>query len=202
MKSKVKEAEPEEEDLTCKWNVAHEYREIRIIADCKACGGEGNLNESNCMRGILDAVSSESNADVVILSHYIETQYFGYSLELLKRMAQVMKELSQMTMRDPYNEYFQKNDDLTTSQKNQQKSTCEKCKRNPQELFPELKKIFTTDIHEFYKHLFKSAKKLSKGPTSYCKPCLKTTESDFVYMFNKLEDLRAFIFYRGYNIVI
>jgi hypothetical protein len=202
MKTKSNQGNVEEEELSCKWNVEHEYREIRIIADCKDCGGEGNLNESNCMKGILEAVSSENNADVVILSHFVETQYFGYSLELIRRMAQVMQELSQLSMREPYKEYFQTNKEMTSSQKSQQKSTCERCKKNPQTLFPGLKQIFTTDIQEFYKNLFKSAKKMNKGPTSFCGPCLKSTESDIVYMFNKLENLRAFIFYRGYNIVI
>ncbi len=201
-RTKAKQTGTEEEEYACKWNVEHVYREIRIIADCKDCGGKGDLNESSCMNGILDAVSAEGNADVVILSHFVEKQYFSYSLELLKRMAQVMQELSQLAIRDPYKEYFLSNDKLSTSQKSQQKSACEKCELNPHGLYPDLKKTFTTDIQEFYKSLFKTAKKLDKGPTFFCGPCLDTTQSDFVYMFNNLEDLREFIFYRGYNIVI
>lgn len=202
MKSKGKTTDVEEEDFTCKWNVEHEYREIRIVTDCKDCGGQGDLGNASCMKGVLDAVSNESNADVVILSHYVERQYFGYSLELLKRMAQVMQELDQLAIRAPYKEYFLKNDKLTSSQKNQQKSACEKCALNPQKLFPNLKRTFTTDVVKFHESFLDFAKKLEKGPTPNCGPCLKTTNSDFLYLFNKMEDLRAFIFYRGYNIVI
>ncbi|UCG68758.1 MAG: hypothetical protein JSV09_13280 [Thermoplasmata archaeon] len=202
MKTKEKEIVEKKEDYSCKWNVEQEYREIRIIADCKECGGKGDLRQSYCLKGILEALSSESNADVAILSHYVERQYFGYSLELLKRMAQIMQELEQLAIRNPYGEYFSASSKLTASQKSQQKSACEKCQLNPKILFLNLKKIFATDILKFHETFIDYTKRLEKKPTPNCGPCLKTTKSDFVYLFNNLEDLRSFIFYRGFNIVI
>ncbi|MEE9150273.1 MAG: hypothetical protein V3U20_00375 [Thermoplasmata archaeon] len=193
-----------EEEFVCKYCLQHDSNKITMIADCKECGGKGeaSLNNQTCLTGILNGLCQEYNVNSVILSHYIETKYADEPMEILRMMVELVHDLEQLSIREPFEEYFANDTSLTSSSKNQQKSACERCELRPERLFNGLKKHFLSDISLFYAELKDHSKQVADNKKGECTECIKTTKSDLVYLFNKLENFRAHVIYKGFQIVI
>lgn len=193
-----------EEEIVCKYRLQHDSNKVTMIADCKECGGGGepNLNNRTCLTGILNGLSQEYNVDSVILSHYTETKYADASMEILRMMVEIVHDLEQMSIREPFKEYFASDEELTSSQKNQQKITCERCGLRPENLFDSLKKHFLGDLNLFYTELNNFSKQVEDNVEDSCAKCMHATKSDLIYLFNKLENFRAYVIYKGFQIVI
>ena len=193
-----------EEDFVCRYRLDYDSNKITMITDCKECGrgGEPSLNNRICLTGVLNGLCQELNVDSVILSHYIETKYAEDSMQMLKMMVEIVHDLDQMSIRNPFEEYFANDSRLTSSIKNQQKSACEKCGLKPEKIFMALKRDFLRNISTFYKHLSKYSKGIDAHKKSECTKCMETTKSDLIYLFNKLENFRAYVIYKGFHIVI
>lgn len=203
MKHKNK-SHPKEEDFVCRYRLDYDSNRITMISDCKECGrgGEPSLNNQICLTGILNGLCQELNVDSVILSHYIETKYAEESMQMLKMMVEIIHDLEQMSIRNPFVEYFANDTQLTSSFKNQQKSACEKCELKPEKVFTRLKKHFLRDISTFYDEFNNYSRGIDAYKKRECAKCIKTTKSDLIYLFNKLENFRAYVIYKGFQIVI
>ena len=197
-----KDSQEQDEQFVCKYHLSHEQNQIAMVADCKECEGEASLNEQACLTGILNGLAKEYNVDSVVLSHYIETKYADDSMQMLMMMVEILHQFEQMSIREPFKEYFADDESLSSSGKNQQKTTCEKCEFKPEMGFSALKKEFLRDISGFYSELQKFSKRVGTNKQEACAPCIKATKSDLIYLFNKLEDFRAFVIYKGFQIVI
>jgi hypothetical protein len=197
-------SQPGDEDFVCRYRLDYDSNRITMISDCKECGRgrEPSLNNQICLTGILNGLCQELNVDSVILSHYIETKYAEESMQMLKMMVEIVHDLEQMSIRNPFVEYFANDSRLTSSFKNQQKSACEKCELKPEKVFTRLKKHFLRDISTFYNELNNFSKQVETYKKSECAKCIKTTKSDLIYLFNKLENFRAYVIYKGFQIVI
>jgi hypothetical protein len=158
--------------------------------------------DSTCLSGILNGLYLEYNVDSVILSHYIETKYTNESIDLLKRMVEIIQDLEQMAIREPYMEYFKNNEELTSQTKNQQKTTCDRCGLRPNKIYGKLKNGFQRDISIFYDDFLKISKEIGTNSNEQCTQCVDATQSDFQYLFDKLESLRSYAIYKGFQIVI
>lgn len=188
--------------FACRYNIKRESNKTKMIADCKECGGRATLKNSKCMIGILNAMSKEYNVDSIILSHYIETRYSDAAMDLLRKKVELLREFDQLSIREPYNEYFLNDDELTSAQKSKQKTVCEKCGLKPSLIFTTLKNSFIKDIDHFYNDFSSLSGNIAKHKEPQCSSCIKTSKSDFIYIFNRLEELRAFVVYEGFQIVI
>lgn len=190
------------EQFMCQYHLSREQNQIAMVADCKECDSEASLNHQTCLTGILNGLLQEYNVDSVVLSHYIETKYADDSMEMLMMMVDLIHELEQMSIRNPFKEYFSDDESLSSSSKSQQKTACEKCELRAESGFLVLKKAFLSDIAGFYDELSKFSKQVNANKKDACAKCMKATESDLTYLFNKLEDFRAFVIYKGFQIVI
>ena len=173
-----------------------------MVAECTECQGRAGLDDKRCLTGILNGLTREYNVDSVILSHYIETKYTDDAMHMLEMMVKMANEMDQMAIREPYREYFENDDGLTSSLKNQQKSTCGKCALRPETIFSKLKKHLLSDIDHFYTEFGSITGQVDANGEEACAQCMKAMQSDLIYLFNKLEGLRAFIIYKGFQIVM
>lgn len=191
-----------DEEFVCKYRLQHDSNKITMIADCKECGGESNLNDQACLTGILNGLCLEYNVESVILSHYTQTKYADESMQMLRMMVEIVNELEHMGIREPFEEYFANDTRLASSFKNQQKAKCEKCALKPEMVFTRLKKDFLQDLSLFYTDLDNLSKQVEAEKERACAKCVKATKSDLIYLFNKLENFRAYVIYKGFQIVI
>lgn len=186
----------------CRYRLFRESGSITMIADCKECGGKADLTDSSCLSGILTGLYNEYNVNSVILSHYIETMYTDDSMQMLRMMVDILQDFEQLSIREPYLEYFHKNVKLSSQFKNQQKSKCEKCPHKPGKIFMDLKGKFIVNLDDFYGSIISISKEVGANSNEYCSKCIDTTQSDLMYLFSKLENLRSFVIHKGYQIVI
>jgi hypothetical protein len=173
-----------------------------MVAQCMECQGGSGLEHKKCLTGILNGLSHEFNVDSVILSHYIETKYADDSMQVLRIMVEIIQNLEQMGIREPYEEYFANEESLSSSLKNQQKGKCEKCNLEPETVFSDLKKQFVKDISSFYYKFNDFTGSVAANREEACNQCVKATKSDLVFLFNRLENFRAFAIYKGFQIVV
>ncbi|UCE35947.1 MAG: hypothetical protein JSW00_10295 [Thermoplasmata archaeon] len=200
--SKKDKSKFDDEDIICKYRLEYDSNKVTMVADCKECNGGGELNDGTCLRGILKGFCQEFNVDNVILSHYIETKYTDESIQMLRMMVEIINDLDQMSIRRPYDEYFKQNPALSSTLKNKQKDTCEKCDLGPGKVFILLKEQYVKDIHGFYEEYNNLLGKIEENEDEECLRCISATKSDLVYLFNKLENLRAYVIYKGFQIII
>jgi hypothetical protein len=174
-----------------------------MIANCKDCerGEDASLSNQICLSGILNGLLDEYNVDSVILSHYIETKYANEPILMLRNMVDIVHVMEQMGIRDPFKEYFADRAELTSSLKNQ-KITCERCNVSPQRIFTGLKKSFLGDISKFYSEFKDISNQVNTNDRKECANCIDVTKSDLIYLFKKLENFRASVIYKGFQIVI
>ncbi|UCF08837.1 MAG: hypothetical protein JSW28_03870 [Thermoplasmata archaeon] len=185
------------EQLPCKYDIEFSSRQNVMVAKCKECDGEGGLTDQKCLMGMLNAVSKEFNIDSIILSHYIERLYEKDAVDVLRHMARLVKEFDRLSIRNPLKQYFSEKEIPA------QRSKCQGCDMNPQNLFPEMRQQFIMNVENFYMVFLDRVRSIysaSKDPK--CKQCLSTTNSDIVYLFDKLEDLREDIIYKAFKIKV
>jgi hypothetical protein len=186
----------------CKYHVLSDSQAMTMISECKECKGDADLTNSICLSGVLTGLYNEYNVDSVILSHYIETKYTQTSMQMLRLMVEILQVLEQLSIRDPFDEYFIKDDELTSQSKNQQKIVCEKCNLKPESMFSNLRKDFLSNITAFYETLNKISEEVRNNSDGNCVQCMNATQSDLMYLFSKLENLRSFVIYKGFQIII
>ena len=185
----------------CKYRLSHDGSKTSLIAECMECDGKAQLTDRKCLAGILSHLSQEYNVDSVILSHYIETKYTEDSMYLLNTMVDFIQHLDQMRIREPYEEYFENDERLSQSFKNQQRSTCESCDLRPEIMFAALRRDFVRGMSGFYREFTLITGKVAANREAACSQCMKATESDLIYLFKKLDSFRAFVFHKGFQIV-
>ncbi len=183
--------------LTCNYEIGYEGREAKMIVHCKECPGAHSIKDDRCRAALIRALSQEYNINSITLSHHIETQYFGRSMELLSQMVYLINELDNLALRDPIDDYFR-------DERARKKHPCVTCGANPNRLFSELRKTFIRDLGEFFaqlKSLPKDIKRIGE-PTRYCRKCQETTIDDLTYTFDMFEELARFLVFEGFNIVL
>ncbi|UCG70194.1 MAG: hypothetical protein JSV09_04025 [Thermoplasmata archaeon] len=192
------------EEFVCKYSLQQDANKITMVANCKDCNKreEPSLNNQICLTGILNGLLEEYNVDSVILSHYMESKYTDEPIEILRMMVEIVHDMEQMGIREPYEEYFASDSNLNSSSKNQQKASCEKCELRPERIFTGLKMNFLGDISQFYDEFHSISKQVKANKKMECKNCVEATKSDLIYLFKKLENFRAYVIYKGFQIVI
>ncbi|MEW5761474.1 MAG: hypothetical protein AB1779_11990 [Candidatus Thermoplasmatota archaeon] len=190
-----------DEKNLCKYSLGYEGREIRMVAACKECGGKSSLKEEECFKKILNSFANEFGVDNVILSHYIQVQYHGGAIELMKKMLQISNELNHLSSREPTTEYA-----ALIKNKGEQVKKCSKCSLYPQSLFLSLREAFITDIVKFYE-LFQE--KVREAGALYasqlpepCRTCINVTGGDLGFLYNRFESVVKYIIKEGFSIII
>lgn len=194
--------ERKDELWICPHYMEYEGKEPMIIADCKQCSyGKHDLTLKRCMEGMINAYSREYNVSGVQLNHYVETQYYGLSLDLIKQLVEFSNELEKMAMRDPVAQYF-KSGPISDSQR--KKYPCHRCPINPMRNFSDLRYYFTSDMSKFYsvlKTIIKRARD-EKDRGKQCKECVATTIDDLNYIMDMWLQVSEQIIRSGYGVLL
>jgi hypothetical protein len=183
----------------CLYDLNVEGKTQKMAVKCKECKGKHSLTENTCLARFINAYAKETSIESVTLSHYVETEYYGHSIELLTRMVQFGNELDNLALRDPAAEYF----DSTTA-RDQKRLRCNTCTLNPRRIFPQFKKVFLTDIMLFYSAFTNVVNKVAQADykSKQCQTCTDTTIEDLNYLYDSFTELARYIVRVGFNIVL
>ena len=199
--SKAGEKSESLERCECKYTLQSEADLMRLVFECRETAGPANLNEKSCRANVLSALALEPGIDGIVLADYVEAQYGGAAIELLRGMATLGQELGRLSIRDPIQHYFSSKE-LPAVSLGRQKAMCQACPHNPTLVFPTLEKMLVASPVRYYTEFAKIAKALDKPDRpDTCNPCLAATRADLVYAFGEAEKIRAKILYEGFRIV-
>lgn len=174
--------------------------ETRLVFDCKECTLEASLKIRQCMAGVLKTLDANLNADSVILGDYAELRYTGPSMKMLKMLIKISAEMDNLSLRSPAREHF--SEIQSQGARDKRVAACAACDSNPQAIFPELKKYLLEDIETFYASFVKVSRRVMANEMQECQACRRTTEESLVYIFGQAEELRAFLFYEGFRVLV
>ena len=191
-----------DEVWVCPYHVEYEGREPMIVAHCLECSyGKHDLTLKRCLEGMLNAYSREFNVHKIQLKHYVETQYYGLSIELISQLAKFAQEL-ELSIKDPVAFYFKAGE---VSEGQRRKYPCHTCPANPYNLFSDLHHRFVSNLPEFYKGL-KHAVKTVNGQRGrarpQCKECIRTTIDDLNYIMDLWLEMSEQIIRSGYGVLL
>lgn len=198
-----KRTDAEFKPCACEYALQREANTTAVVVDCKETGGPAVLTARECRAHVLEILSQEVNVDSLVLSHYRETQYTPPAMELLQRLGGIAAEFHQLSLRNPYQTYFDPRTDLSASEKKDQLKLCEECPWNPMTYFDKLaKEAMVQDPGPFHEEFIREAERLI-GATKpeVCNPCLAASRGEMEYMATQLLKLRAFVLYEGFRVV-
>ncbi len=172
----------------CEYQVTGQQGSTMVLK-CKRCPGPHKI-EQKCLGPLLAAFSKEYDIDTVKMSHFIEKEYHGISIELLRKISQLADEIEDLSLREPteeYSAYKGKNDP--------KKTVCQRCTLYPRKFFTKLRVLLIKDISKFYALNKKIVGKLPlfKKKTSFCHRCIHDTTEDLNYIFDKYEKIVGFV---------
>ncbi|MGM0509670.1 MAG: hypothetical protein ACQESD_00885 [Thermoplasmatota archaeon] len=168
-----------EEIVTCDHKIRQEEGERKLVINCKECDGGFSLD--NCLPGILLALKKEYQIDSIIISDYIERQYGGEDIELLKNMAELINRLERWTSRSG------------------SKKQCSKCPIHPPEMYSDIRDSLLRDPGSAYTSLLRYSKELMKK--SGCPDCRRSTKEEFMVLSKELLGLKSKILSEAYGVV-
>ena len=203
VRGKSKKRKGDKKKIDCKYDRAHEGTKSEMIMRCKECPATDHSLSSNiCLGAVIRAYSKEFNVDAITLSHHIETQYFGDSINILRMMIQFSNDLENFSLRDTTLEHFNN----YAKEKKRLKLDCAKCYLNPQNVFANLRKTFIEDIVEFYSTFSEKVNKIHNTDVSKrrepCQECIRTTVADLNYVYDSFEDIAGEIVKSGFSIIL
>ncbi|MEM3342418.1 MAG: hypothetical protein QW728_06960 [Thermoplasmata archaeon] len=195
-----KKQQPGAPPTECKYEVGYEARQLKMVMRCKECGGRSSLKDEVCLGAVINALSRETGVDSIILAHFIETQYYEKSIELLKMLVSIANELTQLAGRDPIADAVGAGMQVTSDQKRM----CERCSLAPPYVFDQLRGVFIYDLVAFYEMLVGKVQEAgnAQGAGGICGQCVSTTMGDFSYIYEKFEELVKYIVKEGFQIVL
>jgi hypothetical protein len=153
-----------------------------MVFNCKECRGAHSLGENICLKGIVEGFSQEYNVDTITLSHYIESQYFGDSVELIRHIIKFGNEMDNLSMRDPIAEYFGA---LPSRDR-------KKLKTFSQDIIA-FDTLFTNTLDLFER---------SEPGSEQCAKCTSTTVEDLSYVCDIYEKIGRFILRQGFRVIL
>ncbi len=151
---------------------------------CGDCPRGANLRDARCFPRVLYSLDREFGINTVTLSHFVETEYVGESMEMLERMLAIKRLMERMAGRTPQ---FQ----------GQGNPPCSECELNPGTVFSSLSKTFQISQGKFYDSFFHYIVLLNKGKGASCRSCLNASKSDFAFLFQKVGPFWRWLSSRG-----
>lgn len=172
----------------CEYEIDGEFGE-RMVMKCKKCPGSHDLAKG-CLGPIITAFSGEYDIERINMAHYVEREFHGETITLLKKIARLSEEIENLSLRSPTKEY--------TSKKignEEEMAVCSKCTLLPRRLFPNMQKRLIKDLSEFHIYLKKMTSKIPrfKNKRKICGRCISDTTEDMNYIYNKYENIVGFI---------
>ena len=181
----------------CEYELEYEGQKQKMVINCKGCTQNYSMANPGCISGILHALSEVFMVDYLYISQYLDTMYFGDSVELLEQMKSLVNQIGNYSLRRPDHQFKQHHP------KYKKKVPCAACPVNPQKLFTKLKSEFASDFEIFYNHLNPMITEVHKlqPRADYCNNCRYNTLENLEDVFNRFEKITAFILLSAYKII-
>jgi hypothetical protein len=188
-----------EQHRTCKHQIVHELKRTNLTIDCEGCSEEASAENPMCRRAILSALKLNPNVNSIVTSHFREIQYIDHSIETMVEMTAFIQKLDKISSRDAYLEHFG-----NEKRKDHTPATCQSCPINPKTMLNDMKgNVLENFVRAYESYANATAAIQAFRPSKQeCASCHKAISDDMVYLFNEMEELRALILRRGFNIVI
>ena len=181
----------------CDYEIEYEGQKQKMVINCKACKQNYSVANPVCIDGILNSLSGVYMVDYLYISHYLDTMYFGDSVELLERMKGLMNQIGNYSLRKSEHQFKLHNP------KYKKKIPCPACPINPSRIFSRLKREFSRDFEIFYNHINPTITEIHKfSPrVDYCTTCRYNSLENLEDVFTRFEELVKFILLSSYKIV-
>lgn len=181
----------------CDYELDYEGKKQKMVVRCKECKQNYSIANPNCINGILNSLADVYMVDYLYISHYLDTMYFGDSVELLEQMKSLSAQMRNYALRNPEGPFKHRHP------KFKKKVPCPSCPINPQRMFIRLKTKFSKDLEEFYSGVKSTITEINKFQPKgeYCNTCRHTSLENMDDIFARFEDLVAFILLKAYKIV-
>lgn len=156
-----------------KYKPIAEFSNGKLIIKCKDCSNYNNDNSklgSICIKCILQQLCEKPNPERIVLSHYIEREYFGASVSILKALATLRSELYRFSLSGKCSK------------------ECSKCYLNPQKFFNFLAELLDKDFHKFWNFVVSNLK-LEHSYKGGCVACRVNTLKNLEYIAKKFEGI-------------
>jgi len=179
-------------EVECKYEIVYEDEAPKMIFSCKQCDGPHNLGMKICMENVLKSYSKELIVKNVGMSYYIDQEYFGSSMQILKLTREILNDLESFSSRNPYKDYFP----------SKSKNLCNGCDLHPQSIYKRYSETILKGISTFYNDYSIHVKIL--GTKSYktkeCQKCRDRTIDEFYVILNRFIELSKEILRAAYSI--
>lgn len=151
---------------------------IKLIINCKQCSSR----EEKCLQCITNILSKESNACEIVIENYIEREYFGAAVKILKKIVE---------LRELFLEFSARKD-----------KKCSKC-RLSNENFKTLADALPDNFECFWAIILDSARALNEVRTAVqkCKDCKERFSANLVHAIKKFAELAKFIKFEAYRVI-
>ncbi len=197
MSSKNKKKKNGSSPRTCDYYVEWEGKKQKMVINCKDCDLNYSIANSACFSGIMKILSETYMIDYLNMSHYLDTMYFGDSVDLIKKMKDFSTKIQNFSVRKPQAQFKHYHP------KFKKKIPCITCQIHPKRVFPKLDKAFMTDMDSFYNRMKKTMGDVHsfQSKAEFCNTCRYTTMENLNEVFSKFDDLVRFILEGAYKII-
>ncbi len=181
----------------CDYGLEYEGQKQKMVINCKNCPQNYSIANPACINGILNSLTEVYMVDYLYISHYLDTMYFGDSVELLERMKALLNQIGNFALRKPEHQF------KLHHPKHKKKIPCTACPVNPQKLFKQWKSAFSKDIEVFYKRIGPMMSDVNRfqPKEDYCNVCRFQTLENIEDITIRFENLVGFILMSAYKIV-
>jgi hypothetical protein len=184
--------------MRCRYSVEVESNATTLVFDCKGCQGNGDLGDLRCFVEAIAALRTEYNVDSIIFSNYIETNYFGSTMDVLKQISEILNEMQRFSGRMPWREMRGIGDIKMQTRK----KMCSQCDKSPAKIFTAIEKRGKKSIENMCKvfnHYFSVME--SVPVEKQCYKCIQNTKADLQYIWEKLDDLKTHVLHEAFKVV-
>lgn len=176
----------------CNYKVERNERGSELKLLCGECPLR-DLPETNCFANLIRSFHKEFRPDAVALSDALETQYFGHSVVVLRKICEIADEVDRMAARRPQD---------APGASARQKGMCLACEHNPSRTFPRLNTVLLEDVSQFHGEFKGAVGRLQAftPPNETCLSCASQTVADFELLYLLFEKFVREILRDGFTV--
>jgi hypothetical protein len=154
-----------------------------------------DLPTTNCFANLIRSFHHEFEPDSVSLSDSLETQYFGHSIEVLRKICEMADEVDRMAARRPQD---------APAISLRQKGMCLACEHNPSRVFPQLNTVLLEDVAKFHGEFKASVNRLRlyTPPNETCLGCASRSVADFEHLYRIFERFVRDVLRDGFTVKV
>lgn len=178
----------------CTYKVERNERGSELKLMCGECPLR-DLPETNCFANLIRSFHKEFRPDAVALSDALETQYFGHSVVVLRKICEIADEVDRMAARRPQD---------APGASMRQKGMCLACEHNPSRTFPRLNAVLLEDVSQFHAEFKGAVGRLQafQPPSETCLACASKTVADFEFLYLLFEKFVREILRDGFTVKV